>query len=192
MPDVLFEFGRSFAVDSGQDGVFDEGGFSLAGSALWPVSRLRTGLTLFADDLGDLTTELMDETVSPPQPLGTFHVAHVAVAGALWRMEVVGPRVMGLETFGRGDWGAVPVPGRRVRKPDRLRVEAGLEPGRRRDGPGEVGPLVRAHPELPPYVSRILPRLHERGGRVALATEPRPAPRRHEALTPGRTSTSWH
>jgi hypothetical protein len=105
MPDVLFEFGRSFAVDSGQDGVFDEGGFSLAGSALWPVSRLRTGLTLFADDLGDLTTEQMDETVSPPQPLGTFHVAHVAVAGALWRMEVVGPRVMGLETFGRGDWG---------------------------------------------------------------------------------------
>jgi hypothetical protein len=105
MPDLMLEFGRSFAVDSGQEGVFDEGGFSLAASALWPVSRIRTGLTLFADDLGELTTELVDNSVSPPQPLGTFHVAHVAVAGALWRMEVEGPRIAGLETFGRGDWG---------------------------------------------------------------------------------------
>ena len=105
MPDVVAEFGRSFAVDSSVDGVFDEGGFSLAGSALWPADRLRFGLTLFADDLGSLTEERVDDSVTPPVPLGTFHVAHVAVAGALWRMEVDGPRVAWLETFARGDWG---------------------------------------------------------------------------------------
>jgi len=106
MPDVVAEVGRSFAVDSSVDGVFDEGGFSLACSALWPAAdRLRFGLTLFADDLGSLTEERVDDSVTPPVPLGTFHVAHVAVAGALWRTEVVGPRVARLETFGRADWG---------------------------------------------------------------------------------------
>ena len=105
VPDVVAEFGRSFAVDSSVDGVFDEGGFSMACSALWPADRLRFGLTLFADDLGSLTEERVDDSVTPPVPLGTFQVAHVAVAGALWRMELDGPRVARLENFGRADWG---------------------------------------------------------------------------------------
>ena len=107
LPEVMTEIGRSFAVDSPKSGVFDQGGFSLALSALWPAEDfLRIGATFFADDLGSFTTELFDHSQNPPVSLGLFDLAHANVYGGKWRMEVVGPRVRRLDTFARGDFGA--------------------------------------------------------------------------------------
>ena len=106
MPDWMTEVGRTFAVDTPKSGQFDQGGFAMSLSALWPVEDfLRIGLSGFADDLGSLTTELTDNTQNPPQPLGLFNVAHANVYGGAWRMEVVGPRLGRLDTFVRGDFG---------------------------------------------------------------------------------------
>jgi hypothetical protein len=107
MPELMTEIGRSFAVDSPKSGVFDQGGFSMALSALWPVEDfLRIGASFFADDLGSFTGELFDESQSPPVSLGVFDFAHANVYGGKWRMEVLGPRLRRLNTFARGDFGA--------------------------------------------------------------------------------------
>jgi len=107
LPEVMAEAGRTFAVDTPKSGVFDQGGFSMALSALWPAEDfLRIGASFFADDLGSLTTELFDNSQNPPVSLGLFDLAHANVYGAKWRMEVVGPRVRRLDTFARGDFGA--------------------------------------------------------------------------------------
>ena len=106
LPEVMAEVGRSFAVESPQSGVFDQGGFSMALSALWPVEDfLRIGALVFADDLGVLTTERFDSSQNPPAALGLFEVAHAGVYGVSWRMDVLGPRVRRLDTFARGDFG---------------------------------------------------------------------------------------
>ena len=105
-PDVSFELGRTFAVETPNPGTFDQGGFATALAALWPVGdRLRMGGAVFADDVGSQTTELTDDSVSPPVPLGTFQVAHLGIYGGAWRLEVEGPKLVGLETYARGDWG---------------------------------------------------------------------------------------
>ena len=107
MPEVTFEMGRSFAVDSPKSGVFDQGGFSMAVSALWPAEDfLRIGAAVFADDLGSLTAELLDHSQNPPASLGLFTLAHADAYGGAWRMEVLGPRLRRLDTFARGDFGA--------------------------------------------------------------------------------------
>lgn len=107
LPEVMTELGRSFSVDSPKSGVFDQGGFSMALSALWPAEDfLRIGASVFADDLGSLTTELMDTSQNPPVSLGLFDLAHANVYGGAWRMEVLGPRLRRLDTFARGDFGA--------------------------------------------------------------------------------------
>jgi hypothetical protein len=106
MPEMMAEVGRSFAVDSPKSGQFDQGGFSMALSFLWPVEDLlRIGVSGFADDLGSLTTELSDPSTNPPTPLGLFNVAHANVYGGAWRMEVIGPKLRKLDTFVRGDFG---------------------------------------------------------------------------------------
>lgn len=105
-PDLVLEVGRTFGIESPTPGAYDQGGFATALSALWPVAeRMRLGGAFYADDVGSQTTELMDDTVSPPAPLGTFQVAHLAIYGGAWRLEVVGPRLARFETFARGDWG---------------------------------------------------------------------------------------
>ena len=107
LPEVMMELGRTFNVTSAKSGVFDQGGFSSAFSLLWPVEDyLRMGASGFADDLGSLETELFDHTQNPPASLGMFDVAHANAYGIAWRMEVIGPRFLRLETFARGDWGA--------------------------------------------------------------------------------------
>ena len=106
MPDLVLEVGRTFGIETQTKGVYDQGGFSTTLSALWPVAdRMRLGGAFYADDVGSQTTELMDDTQSPPVPLGTFEVAHLAIYGGSWRLEVVGPRLKRFETFARGDWG---------------------------------------------------------------------------------------
>jgi len=105
-PELMAEVGRTFAVDSPKNGQFDQGGFSMALSFLWPVEDLlRIGVSGFADDLGSLTTELSDPSTNPPTPLGLFNLAHANVYGGAWRMEVIGPRWRKLDTFARGDFG---------------------------------------------------------------------------------------
>jgi len=107
LPTVMAEAGKSFAVESEKGGVFDQGGFATALSLLWPVEDfLRIGLSGFADDLGSLEAERFDHSTNPPSPLGLFELAHANVFGGAWRMEVVGPRMYGFDTFARGDWGA--------------------------------------------------------------------------------------
>jgi len=106
MPDLMTEIGHTFAVDSPKDGQFDQGGFSMALSLLWPVEDfMRMGISGFADDLGSLTTELTYNSHNPPQPLGLFSLAHANVYGGAWRMEVIGPRLRKMDTFIRGDFG---------------------------------------------------------------------------------------
>ncbi len=106
LPEVMAELGRSFAVDSPVEGVFDQGGISVALSALWPVEdRLRFGVSLFADEMGSQMTELVDDSQNPPVSLGVFDLAHVNVYGGAWRLEAVGPRLRRLSTFARGDFG---------------------------------------------------------------------------------------
>jgi len=107
LPEVMAEVGRSFAVDSKASGAFDQGGFSMALTALWPVEDLlRIGVSAFADDMGSLDAERFDHSHNPPTSLGLFELAHASVYGGAWRTEVVGPRLRRLDTFARGDWGA--------------------------------------------------------------------------------------
>ena len=105
-PEVAIELGRSFLVESPVDGTFDQGGFSSALAVLWPVDdRMRFGVSLFADDAGTKSIELVDPSQSPPVALGRFDLQHLNLYGAAWRLEASGPRVRGLETFARGEWG---------------------------------------------------------------------------------------
>jgi opacity protein-like surface antigen len=100
MPNFVLELGKSFAVYSPTAGQFDQGGFATALAALWPVEdRFRFGFAGFAYDIG--AGALTDTTAS----LGQFDLAHVNVYGGAWRMEVVGPRFLHMDTFARGDWG---------------------------------------------------------------------------------------
>lgn len=106
LPEVMAEMGRSFAVDSPVDGVFDQGGISAALSALWPVEdRLRFGVSLFADEVGSQFAEVIDESQNPPVSLGVFDLAHINVYGGAWRLEAIGPPLGRLSTFARGDFG---------------------------------------------------------------------------------------
>ena len=106
LPGIVAEVGRTFAVESPVSGAFDQGGFSMALSALWPAEdMLRIGVSAFADDIGSLTGERVDHSQSPPASLGVFDLAHANAYGGAWRMEVAGPRLRRLETFARGDWG---------------------------------------------------------------------------------------
>src|SRR5262249_7086487 len=107
LPETMAEVGRTFAVESQASGVFDQGGFSMALSALWPVEDLlRIGISAFADDMGSLHVEGYDHSHNPPTPLGLFEAAHASAFGGAWRMEVIGPKLRRLDTFARGDWGA--------------------------------------------------------------------------------------
>ncbi len=107
LPQIMAELGKSFAVDSPRSGVFDQGGFSSALSFLWPVEDfLRVGVSAFADDVGSLQAERFDHSTNPPTPLGLFELAHASVFGGAWRMDVIGPRFHGIDTFARGDYGA--------------------------------------------------------------------------------------
>jgi hypothetical protein len=173
-PDVAFELGRTFGIESPTKGAFDQGGFSTTLSAMWPAGDLlRLGGAFYADDVGSETTELMDETQSPPVPLGTFQVAHLAIYGGSWRLEVVGPRLKRFETFARGDWGV-------YRHADREVAQGGLGPGRGNHDAGVQGAGGGAHVRDRPDLRGHHPGLHDRGARVALApgiTQGRRAPR---------------
>ena len=106
-PELLVRAGGTFAVL----GDPNEGGLSAALSVLWPVdagfedpTRVRFGVTGFADDLGTGLGPLVD----PAQPsviLGTTEIAHRWAWGVAWRMDASLPGRRGWTPVASGTWG---------------------------------------------------------------------------------------
>ena len=101
-PELSFQLGRSFAVDSPVPDAFDQGGFVLSLGALYPwQNRFRFGLQLFAADFGNevMPVTLADPSGGPSKNYGTIEFGHRGSWGAAWRTDVLGPR---LGWLGRG------------------------------------------------------------------------------------------
>ena len=105
------EWGRTFAVASDVDGAFDQGGFQVGASFLWPwEDRFRFGINVFAADLGDLVERVVviDPTDGSEFDYGTVEVGHLDSWGVQWRADATGPRLGGIgRSFARLSYGFV-------------------------------------------------------------------------------------
>jgi len=82
MPALSLGVGTTAAVS----GDLDSGGYSISGSAMWPVEGPWSfGVTAFADDMGTRLVSVNDGGV-PPLPLGTLEDRHRFVFGGGWQM----------------------------------------------------------------------------------------------------------
>ena len=110
-PDWGFTAGRTFAVGSPQIDAFNQGGFTAAGSALWPWNdRFRFGATMFASDLGNEVRQvtLADAGGGPPKVYGSIDFGHRGAWGAAWRVDALGPGLgRNFRSYATGSYGYV-------------------------------------------------------------------------------------
>jgi hypothetical protein len=100
-PELIGDVGSTLAVL----GSPDEGGFSVALAALWPMrAGLRFGVTGFADDLGANIGRLRDP--NDGTDLGAVETAHRWVYGGGWRVDAGLPDRWGWVPYASGTWGA--------------------------------------------------------------------------------------
>lgn len=99
-PTLALNGGLTFAVT----GEPSAGGASFSGAAMWPVAkRLRTGLEIYADDLGTTTEELLDP--NDGTPLGTTAGLHRWTYGFAWCGEADAWRLGRWSGAASGAWG---------------------------------------------------------------------------------------
>lgn len=100
-PAMSGTIGRTLAVT----GEPDDGGWSLALGATWPIEeRLRFGLGVFADDMGAGFGRLSDP--NDGTDLGIVPERHRATLGAAWRLDAEFAPRRGWAPFASGTWGA--------------------------------------------------------------------------------------
>jgi len=96
-PEWAFDVGRTFAVvnDAGVHGGYDQGGFLVSGSALWPwQDRFRFGVTATAADLGvQLRGQTRTTSSGVVEDLGNFMQGHALAWGIGWRTDALGPKL---------------------------------------------------------------------------------------------------
>lgn len=99
-PEMTGSVGHTLAI-TGQP---DEGGFSIAVGALWPVQGpVRFGVSGFADDMGARLGRLSDP--NDGADLGTVSLDHRMTLGGAWRLDADFPARHGWAPFASGTWG---------------------------------------------------------------------------------------
>ena len=110
-PELGFQAGRTFAVGSPVSDAFNQGGFTVSGSALWPwENRFRFGASVCAADLGNevRAVSLADAGGGPPKIYGTIEFGHRGTWGAAWRVDALGPVIgRGNRSYATGSYGYV-------------------------------------------------------------------------------------
>lgn len=99
-PTIAVNGGLTFAVT----GEPSAGGASFAGAAMWPLQgRYRTGLEVYADDLGTSTEELRDP--NDGTPLGSTAGLHRWTYGFAWNLEADAWKLGRWSGAASGAWG---------------------------------------------------------------------------------------